>query len=1218
MTYSEYRDLTPIDNVENGDKYIEALNWAFQNKKIKNIALTGPYGAGKSSIIETFLAQDDKKKSETGFCLFTDSIRKSALKISMATFLKGYSVDDNESSKKIKVDADEVEKGILKQLFYKVDPSRIPRSRYRKLHQIKFVPPFIRVLIALLFITLLSAIFAVEKFDGFVQSVKDFLPLDNPSYFVTLISIAVLFFVVSGVIVYLYRILISKFRIKEIKLPTDTTVQRGGEESDSVFNKNLDEIMYFFESTGYRTVFFEDLDRLDDPKIFVHLRELNNLLNNDDSIKKKPIVFVYAVRDDIFSKEDRTKFFDFIIPIIPVINSTNSGEILLQRLQEAKENGIAHNISQKVVLDIAPFISDMRVLQNIYNEFVIYKDTLCTSQELSLSDEQMLAMIVFKNLYPSDFAEIQDEKGIVKKAFADKHDFISNKLQNMQITIDNSIQVITQAQKDVLQSMRELKYAMFGELIDGFGAVRGFCINQGYSISVSATEVMKEDYDMLQLSTTGYRAISYYDSDGYLVSRVFETEALEKYIKRWQVLKKLEDTGLTKMQEEIQELRTKQHSLSGMTIKRLVEIYPIDELLSPEVRSNKLLTYLLRRGYIDEKYASYINYFKGTSITKDDMNFILSVKNQEPFAFDYPLSKTSMVIQRLQEFEFEEKAIYNFALLEQLLSEGNSAKLDAFIGQLSDETETSWRFIDEFFSRTEYCNQLIFLLAEKWTSMWAYISADETITYDRQLEYLREIIKVSKIDTIAVQNEDGCMTSYFEQHDDILQRLVNCNNSKLVSIIQRLDVHFVSILIDGVTNEVLDGVFDGHFYELNDEMIQIIVLYKNSSVLNELAKRPYTAVIELGYASLMQYIHDNIETYVREIIFAHSSVCDRPGDVVDLIVRLNGYEELQLQLIHHEEFFLESIEDCAGEQAKADKQTWLPVWNALLQENIVIVNWENVVNYWKIYQFSEELRDYISCHVDELSKADTSTVGDLFIKNFITVGFDYEIEKKIIPIMRMETFDLDILTIEPATLHIMIDCRYFEFTANRYSTLASISPILGGAFIQRNQDEFMAEKDSIAMSDSLFENLICSERFQKQYKDELFTEYAVQYMTEKVALYMGALSLPITEEIFNAAWNCVNKEQLSKLLFEHCTILGADELEERFKELGGKYAELADRSKRHEVSLFLTPQNIKLAEHLEKIGYITSKDERTEKIYDAALEQEKTYRMLRLRIKQVK
>lgn len=49
------------------------------------------------------------------------------------------------------------------------------------------------------------------------------------------------------------------------------------------------------------------------------------------------------------------------------------------------------------------------------------------------------------------------------------------------------------------------------------------------------------------------------------------------------------------------------------------------------------------------------------------MNFILSVKNQSPLEFDYQLTKTSMVIERLQEYEFEQKAIYNFNLLEQLL-----------------------------------------------------------------------------------------------------------------------------------------------------------------------------------------------------------------------------------------------------------------------------------------------------------------------------------------------------------------------------------------------------------------------------------------------------------------------------------------------------------------------------------------------------------------------
>ena len=413
MDYFEYRDLAPIDNIENGDKYIEALNWAFQNKKVKNIALTGPYGAGKSSVIETFLSQaDEKKKKRLPFR--EDTTRKKSLKISMATFFKGKASDNGESGEKIEVDADEVEKGILKQLFYKVEPRKIPQSRYRKIHEIKICPALVHIFVALILITFLSAIFVSEKYDAFVQAINNFLPIENPSKSITYFFIGILFFGISGVIAYLYRTVISKFRVKEVKLPSDTTVESGSEEADSVFNKNLDEIMYFFEATKYQFVFFEDLDRLDDPKIFIHLRELNNLLNNDDSIKRKPIVFVYAVRDDIFSKEDRTKFFDFIIPIIPVINSTNSGEILLQKLQEAKEKEIEHNISQGFVLDIAPYISDMRILQNIYNEFVIYKGMLRTTQELSLSDEQMLAMIVFKNIYPSDFADIQGESGVVK------------------------------------------------------------------------------------------------------------------------------------------------------------------------------------------------------------------------------------------------------------------------------------------------------------------------------------------------------------------------------------------------------------------------------------------------------------------------------------------------------------------------------------------------------------------------------------------------------------------------------------------------------------------------------------------------------------------------------------------------------------------------------------------------------------------------------------
>ena len=137
--------------------------------------------------------------------------------------------------------------------------------------------------------------------------------------------------------VYKWRFLFSNFKLKVLKLPAGTGIE-SERESDSVFNRNLDEIVYFFEVTKYRIVFFEDLDRLDEPNLFVRLRELNTLLNNSNAISKKTVVFVYAVRDDLFGKEDRTKFFDFIIPVIPIINTTNSREALLEWVGEIRRN----------------------------------------------------------------------------------------------------------------------------------------------------------------------------------------------------------------------------------------------------------------------------------------------------------------------------------------------------------------------------------------------------------------------------------------------------------------------------------------------------------------------------------------------------------------------------------------------------------------------------------------------------------------------------------------------------------------------------------------------------------------------------------------------------------------------------------------------------------------------------------------------------------------
>ena len=46
--------LNPTDEAEKVEQYIKALAYALRNEPIMNIALTGPYGSGKTSIIKTF------------------------------------------------------------------------------------------------------------------------------------------------------------------------------------------------------------------------------------------------------------------------------------------------------------------------------------------------------------------------------------------------------------------------------------------------------------------------------------------------------------------------------------------------------------------------------------------------------------------------------------------------------------------------------------------------------------------------------------------------------------------------------------------------------------------------------------------------------------------------------------------------------------------------------------------------------------------------------------------------------------------------------------------------------------------------------------------------------------------------------------------------------------------------------------------------------------
>ncbi len=1180
------------------------MHWAIKNKKIKNVALAGPYGAGKSSIIETYLKRHR-------------IIRRKSLRVSMATFIEN-KIDEYGNPKKILLEQDEIELGILKQLFYKVNYKKIPQSRYRKLHKINWKRIWGNLIVASIVFGLMGFVFFPDTFQTVIEKIEV-----AGQYFGIKESISKGIFVAFSLVILasaakIYSSILFRFKINEVKLPTETIVKNLEATSETVFNKNMDEIVYFFEETGYHIVFFEDLDRLENSSIFIHLRELNTILNNYDVIKK-PIVFVYAIKDDIFTDTDRTKFFDFIIPVIPIINSTNSGEIFLQKLEESKRKGINHEISQGFILDVAPYVEDMRILQNIYNEFIVYKKTIRTEQELKLSDETMMALIIFKNLYPRDFADLQMERGIVKQSFVEKQKYISSQCLRWQNEIAESVKTLEKYYEESMREVKELKTAMLGSIVNWKGIA--YSIELDYWNKYSVDKIMEDSFDLLILEKMKETTVHYYSWGGY--DRTINVNdfgnIIKTYFERIKSLQLLQEKGENSIKKEIQDLRNEVHAISGWSIKKLMEEFDVQEVFSDSVRENKVLIFMLRRGYIDEKYTNYINYFKGTSITKEDMNFILAVKNMEKLPYNYNLTKVDMVIQRLQIYEFEQKEVYNFILLEYLLSkDDDTEKLRILIIQLSDGTEESWNFINEFIDKTQYKGKFIRLLALAWDDIWNHIVTNVSLTYERKVFYLLFLINEVTVERLDKLNGEGKINDFIENNIDILQQLSTIQPSKVISLIEKLEIIFKSILIENVSEEVLEYIFENQYYELNNTMIHKIVEFKDNTMVSGLDIQNYTIITALGYEPLIEFIWENLKDYIEKIILAPNNVHEEIEQIMDLLERCISNSEICLRIIDHEEFCLNNITECCKNIGTENSEEVKILWDELLANNKVHMCWENIEHYWMRYGFSQELLQYIEANSEELEHLDSQCMSESFIKDFIRSTMKVSIFEILLPKLKLENFDMPLESISKPKIEVMINQKYFSFEVDRYIELKKLYSDLCSNFILHNQNEFRLVITSIPMEQSLLEELLESPLLEFSNVQILLDTFGIDYMSPSIAKSLYSLNATISIPLFNAAWRYLEEKGKEDLMFTCLAILGVSEFEKCFSDLPRRYSKFCDRTKRHGAELENTDKNKKLVERLKEVSYITSYTVQEKEIYDSVTETKKKKSVLSCWIKAVK
>lgn len=1176
-----FTDLAPTDNLSNDQKYVETLDWALNDERIKNIAITGPYGAGKSSIIASYLRK-------------RPYIKKRSLNISLANFSKKKNdiVENETENETKKFDEKDIQRSILKQLFYKTKPSKIPLSRYRKLYKPNAVKIFMLLVLTFLLVLMISYIFNYSSFNrniGLIDTAYKRLVSEKIPSILIILIVTVIVFLVIGVIIKLISYLYSRFSISKINL--GSFAEASQDIGSSIFDKNMDEIMYFFENTGYRIVFFEDLDRWDNSSIFLHLRELNSTLNRDELIRE-PIIFIYAIGDDFFNNdEERTKFFDFIIPVIPVMTSTNAGEFLINKLKSYKD------ISDKFVYDVSPYISNIRILDNICNEFGIYEPIIIRHQKLQLSREKLLALIIFKNLYPKDFVDLEKEKGIVKDAFDKKDEYIEQ--------IRKSIQADISAERERLKDIKEDNFSSYKEVISVFlAAVTGYKGLATYfycsrTSGITADQLISKEKSLTDLKDGEVYQINFRNFSGdrdYIQERLSD-KLIDKYIKHVDLIGQKNETGIEKLQQNIEHQKEKIEKLGTTTLKDLIDKYNIIDQLPDDLMKNDLLVFLLRRGYIDEQYANYINYFKNTSITNEDQNFILSIKNRRRLAQDFHLTQVGNIVSRLQDFEFKQKEIYNNDLLNYLLvatKQDENKKLDNFINQLADETDDSWKFIEEYLHHAGK-NEAKFIqkLAHAWPNMLVYLKDRADISPKKFDEYFDLIFMDADVEDIQTMNKENVIAKYLSSDKNSLQKFNELTIDKAKSILNVIPVKFSDNHFEQIDKELFWYIVNHNDYQIEYSVLYAILGVINDSLQENFDQHAYTNLLELDdELPINKYLlaKDNVLDFVRNIILIPSNTKETAKAINSLLTKVDD-ENVQEQILKHQTYTFTNIDDLATDY-----------WNIALGTNKIEPIWSNIINYWNKYKFSTDLIDFINNNVDQIKKDDPNNCSPEFRKAFVTEDNEKIEDSTYVTLLsKLEIADLNLnlAAIPERILRILVEDKKIEFSKDTYEDIESVNNEIAVEFVLNNQIEVLANFDNISF-ESVAMSLLADSRTKEDVINRIIENYGYLYskVTKAVALNLfDKKSIVFRKNWFDAIWKYLNDDQKIKWLLQNMNNLELEDFENCFEDMSKPYCEFSENlGTAKEVKLSINDDNLKLAKRLKSVKYITSFKEQGNKL----------------------
>ena len=928
--------LTPEDSsYKTVEELNEVIEEALKKGEIKNIALTGPFGSGKSSILLTL------RKNFGNY---------EYLPISLAT-LKA----DEEENPPQKTD-EEIEKlnrrieySILQQLIYREKTSTVQNSRFKRIIHIDEGTLRKISLNAILFF--ISFLIAFEPKWLRVESICNVLNWGD--YNIIFDSIAILYML--SILYFVVKYFVQSYGNSKLnKLNLKDGIIEIKEET-SIFNNHLDEILYFFQVTKYNVVIIEDLDRFGSPDIFLKLRELNQLLN-ESKIVGRNIVFVYAVKDDIFLNEERTKFFDYITTVIPVINPSNSKDILKAAL---RDRGLEDNVIKDGDLrDMAFFIQDMRILTNIANEFQQYREKLCTGNNQKLNLTKLLAMIVYKNYYPKDFAMLHRREGKVYNCIKEKPNFAKGALDEIELkekALEEEYQEYLKAkhlkEEDLrLLFLNRIRNVCNGQFID-------FIIDDKY---YTIEQISKDDKLFNKLISEikiNYRIKDYWGSIARVQVNV-DCKSIDKsmnYTQRLNELKKSEDYFEIKRarlhRAKLNVHKYKLSTLIGFYRQGNSETYKKIEL-------SEMMDVFIRRGFIDEEYYDYISFFYEGMVSLADRELLLSIKRDIPKEYSYHIDKIENFVKELLSYMFDTKAILNNDLLDYVslyhkdyfnlmmyILETDQAPLD-FLAQYYLYGNAQKQVYEHYIEWDEI---------QSWINIESWNNNDEKNTLiEGWLKYSKEICKEAR----------GWLNNHYEFLTD---RFENIGKERCLDLV--IDSEFKKL--NDKNSELLKQSIDNQAYEINSHNLCIIAnfIFNDSQV--EEGNLNLSRIRDTKYSIFIEDIENNIDKAVM-----HFSK-DCKDETKDSLLFILNSEKIKTD---DKENYLIGQKELLDDDSNINTDEL-----KTLAYNLFLINptWKNVISYYNnknkdeniLIKYIEHFSDNLGNQMIEKDDSEYSSLG---------------------------------------------------------------------------------------------------------------------------------------------------------------------------------------------------------------------------------------------------